>query len=172
MVKGGMCDQGACMAGDMHGRGHAWQGACMQESRPLKWVLRILLECILVTFTVKIVLIRPLFNTNEQFIVELAPSHKFTYTSPQLLRAHFCESNWSLKVRPVKRQPSNGILTKGNGIFHQNQLSNNIQDTLEYPLKRQCDPNTSQVVTPLQTLSIYKNKLQQYDLRPFMFTIY
>ena len=21
--------QGACMAGGMHGRGHAWQGACM-----------------------------------------------------------------------------------------------------------------------------------------------
>ena len=24
--------QGACMAGDMHGRGHAWQGTCMAGS--------------------------------------------------------------------------------------------------------------------------------------------
>ena len=26
---GGMCGRGACVAGSMHGRGHAWQGACM-----------------------------------------------------------------------------------------------------------------------------------------------
>ena len=50
---------GACMTGGVHGRGHLWQGirvwqrvcvvgACVQERRPLKRALRILLECILV----------------------------------------------------------------------------------------------------------------------------
>ena len=41
--------QGACMPGGMHGRRQALQGACMQERRPLKWVLCLLLECILVS---------------------------------------------------------------------------------------------------------------------------
>ena len=56
----GMCGKGAsmagwvCMAGGMCGwgayveGGHAWRGTCIQERRPLKWVVRILLECILV----------------------------------------------------------------------------------------------------------------------------
>ena len=41
--------QGACMSGGMHGRRQALQGSCMQERRPLKWVLCLLLECILVS---------------------------------------------------------------------------------------------------------------------------
>ena len=70
-----MWQEGACMAGGMHGRGmrdrgHAWWGVCMagdmcgggcawqggvwgrgragQERRPLQRTVRILLECILV----------------------------------------------------------------------------------------------------------------------------
>ena len=46
--QGGMCGRGcacwgACMAGGVRGR-----GACMQERQPLKRVVRIILECILV----------------------------------------------------------------------------------------------------------------------------
>ena len=36
-ITGGMC------SGGMHGRGHLWQ-----ERMPLQWMVRILLECILV----------------------------------------------------------------------------------------------------------------------------
>ena len=48
-MAGGKCGRGA-----VHGRGNVWQGACRaggcvwQEIRPLQWVVRILLECILV----------------------------------------------------------------------------------------------------------------------------
>ena len=50
----GVHGRGACVGGGMHGGGHAWQGACMaggcmQERRPFKWVVRILLKCILVS---------------------------------------------------------------------------------------------------------------------------
>ena len=27
--RGGMCGRGGCMVGGKHGRGHAWQGACV-----------------------------------------------------------------------------------------------------------------------------------------------
>ena len=40
----GECVQGGCMAGGMHGIGHAWQ-----ETRPLLRAVDILLECILVS---------------------------------------------------------------------------------------------------------------------------
>ena len=40
---------GGCMVlGGMCGRGHVWQGVCMVERRPLKWAVRIVVECILV----------------------------------------------------------------------------------------------------------------------------
>ena len=50
--------QGACMQGGMHGRGHAWWGGgtggmrggghVWQEKRQLQWAVCILLECILI----------------------------------------------------------------------------------------------------------------------------
>ena len=40
---------GRAWQGGMHGRGHAWQGACAQERWPVKQTACILLECILVT---------------------------------------------------------------------------------------------------------------------------
>ena len=45
----------ACVAkGGMHGKGrHAWQGVCVQERRPLKRVVHILLECILLVHSEK-----------------------------------------------------------------------------------------------------------------------
>ena len=75
MWQGGVCGGGMSGRGNMHGgaclgrqvclEGQVWQGACMagvvcmaggmcsagvcvQERRPLKWAVRILLECILV----------------------------------------------------------------------------------------------------------------------------
>ena len=68
--QGGMCGwgghmwqrghawQGCVCGGGMHGRGHAWCGACMaeghawQEKRQLQWAVRILLECILVAIVI------------------------------------------------------------------------------------------------------------------------
>ena len=64
-MAGGVCGRGACMAGGTYGggacmAGGVWQAACMaggrtwqgrhgwQERRPLKRVVRILLECILI----------------------------------------------------------------------------------------------------------------------------
>ena len=44
------CGGGACMAGGVHGRGHAWQrGAAWEERWQLQLMVRILLECILVS---------------------------------------------------------------------------------------------------------------------------
>ena len=50
------------MVGVVHGRGHVWwgvhgrgvngRGVCMQDRWPLKRAVRVLLECILVFFTV------------------------------------------------------------------------------------------------------------------------
>ena len=78
----------ACMAGGMHGVRHAWQGACMaggmcggrcvwkggmhggmhgkgghawQEKQQLQWVIRILLECILVI--ISIMLLNHIYHT-------------------------------------------------------------------------------------------------------------
>ena len=76
VAKGGVCDEGACVAGWHVSGGHEWQGACMagvcmwwgcawqrgmcgrgacmagehvwQEGQPLQRTVRILLECILV----------------------------------------------------------------------------------------------------------------------------
>ena len=79
--RGGMCGkghawQGACVPvggcvaggvhGGMHGRGHVWQGgahgsgACMKQRWLLKQVVRILLECILVSLQL----------SNSSFIVQ------------------------------------------------------------------------------------------------------
>ena len=44
--QGAICGKGACMAGGTCGR-----GVCVQEKRPLKRAVRILLECILVYFS-------------------------------------------------------------------------------------------------------------------------
>ena len=53
---GGMHDRGcawwgACMIGNMCGGGHAWQGGghVWQERWPPQWMVRILLECVLVS---------------------------------------------------------------------------------------------------------------------------
>ena len=53
-IAGGMHGRGGCVHGGsvhggMHGRRHALQGACMQDRRPLKWVVYLLLEYILVS---------------------------------------------------------------------------------------------------------------------------
>ena len=49
--QGGVSGRGACMAGGgVRARGHACRRSVVQERKPLKQVVRILLECILVNF--------------------------------------------------------------------------------------------------------------------------
>ena len=60
---------GVCIAGGMHGRGHVWQGVCMAcpphcqilRDTVNEWVVRILLECILV-FVLFVIVLHPFMN--------------------------------------------------------------------------------------------------------------
>ena len=48
-MAGGMHGWGVCGRDGVHGKGSVWLGgACVLEKLPLKWAVRILLECILV----------------------------------------------------------------------------------------------------------------------------